>query len=468
MFKSKLTSPKFLLVLICLLFLFTRLYKIAEIPSSVYWDEASIGYNAYSVLKTGKDEWGNFLPIHFRAFGEFKLPVYIYSVIPFISIFGLNELSVRLPAVLFSLGIIILTYLLAKKFSESENESVGLLAAFIAAVSPWFFIFSRTGFEVTAGLMFYLLGILLFLHKIDGKLLLLSVLSFILSAYSYNSFRIISPLTLLILVLVEKDSVIYLLKRSISWVILSFVILLLASWPIFKLYVYDAGILRFQAVGEVSVSTAVKNYSAHFDPYFLFIQGDDNLRHQQEGFGQLYFPELILIILGLANLVRSKVRYRWLPVIIILLSPIPAAITKESPHALRSLSMVPFIHIISAVGVFYLTQFFKRRILIYTSLVIIFLIFFSKYFINFIIIYPQKSVDYWQLNYKKIFTDPKIQLNGENKIYISDREGQPYIFALFYLQYDPQKFRAEVVRNTVDKWGFSTVSKFGRFEFGDY
>ena len=81
---SKLLNPirrnprhYFFLVLLLLLFLTTRLWSMKEAPPSVYWDEASIGYNAFSVSQTLKDEWGEFLPIHFRAFGEFKLPVYI-------------------------------------------------------------------------------------------------------------------------------------------------------------------------------------------------------------------------------------------------------------------------------------------------------------------------------------------------------------------------------------------------------
>src|SRR3989338_10757572 len=145
---------KILFLLILVLFLVTRLYKISEIPASVYWDEASIGYNAYSILKTGKDEWGDFFPLHFRAFGEFKLPVYIYTSAIFVKLFGLNEFSVRISAVLFSLGVVILTYFLAKKLSGSIQ--IGLWSIFFITISPWFFIFSRTGFEVTAGLMFYL------------------------------------------------------------------------------------------------------------------------------------------------------------------------------------------------------------------------------------------------------------------------------------------------------------------------
>src|SRR3990167_9071129 len=119
---------KILFLLILVLFLVTRLYKINEIPISVYWDEASIGYNAYAISQTGRDEWGEFLPIHFRAFGEFKLPVYIYSVVPFIKLFGLNEFSVRAPSVLFSLGVLILTFFLAGKLTG--NNAVGLWAGF--------------------------------------------------------------------------------------------------------------------------------------------------------------------------------------------------------------------------------------------------------------------------------------------------------------------------------------------------
>src|SRR4030042_2777959 len=108
---------RFLLAIVLLFFLATRIYKIADIPPSVYWDEASIGYNAFAVATDLKDEWGNFLPLHFRAFGEFKLPVYIYSVVPFVKIFGLNAFAVRIPAVFYTLGILIVVYLLTKRIT---------------------------------------------------------------------------------------------------------------------------------------------------------------------------------------------------------------------------------------------------------------------------------------------------------------------------------------------------------------
>ena len=227
-------------------------------------------------------------------------------MIPFISIFDLNELSVRFPAVLFSLGVVILTYLLAKRLSE--DEKVGLFASFFMVISPWFFIFSRTGYEVTAGLMFYLLGIYLFLkiNSINRFNFLLSMLSFILSIYSYNSFRIITPLTILILAIVERKNIVDQFKKGKLLVVLTLVLLILAFWPIYRLYIYDAGISRFQAVGGVTVEAFLKNYTSHFSLGFLFLDGDRNLRSQQSGFGQLYLPQLPFIIAGIIFLSQNQ------------------------------------------------------------------------------------------------------------------------------------------------------------------
>ena len=171
--------------------------------------------------------------------------------------------------------------------------------------------------------------------------------------------------------------------------------------------------------------------------------------------------------LGLLYMIKSKSKYKLLPLILLILGPIPAAITKESPHALRAISALPFISIISATGVFALGVWIKKSNIVNLLIILIFLAFFANYFLNFLNIYPTQSVKDWQYDYKKIFTDPKLQLGTRGKILITDKYAQPYIFALFYLKYDPEKFRNEVVRNSIDKWGFSTVKSFGRFEFGE-
>jgi len=449
---------KILLAIICI-FLITRLYKIEQIPPSVYWDEASIGYNAYSISQTGRDEWGKFLPIHFRAFGEFKLPVYIYSVVPFVKLFGLNEITVRFPAVLFSLGVVLLTFLLAKRLSG--NDKVALLSAFFLSISPWFFIFSRTGYEATAGLAFYLAGIYLFLFNKKSWYIFFSIVSFILSAYSYNSFRIIIPLTILILVILELNN---LKKAKIVPIILSLVILILSIIPIYRLYKYDNGVSRLQVVAATN-STFFKNYISHFNPGFLFLSGDINLRSQQGGFGQLYLTDLFLLPLGLIYMINRKSKINYLTIFILLISPIPAAITKESPHALRSIAIVPFLSMISAYGVVFIRKYFNKSF-VEILIVLISIFFFVNYSINFNTAYPTKSSADWQYGYKMIYSKFGNEFSKYDRVIISDEYAQPYIFALFYLKYDPNKFQKNVVRNSVDQWSFSTVSSFDKFEFG--
>lgn len=80
--------------------LFLRLWMFGEIPPGLNRDEASIGYTAWSILKTGRDEYGNFLPLSLRSFGDWKLPGYTYITIPFIAIFDLKDWVVRLPSAL--------------------------------------------------------------------------------------------------------------------------------------------------------------------------------------------------------------------------------------------------------------------------------------------------------------------------------------------------------------------------------
>jgi|SRR3989344_2424483 len=454
---------KILLLLIVILFLFTRFYKISDIPLSLYWDEASIGYNAYSISQDGKDEWGDFLPVHFRAFGEFKLPVYIYSVVPFVKIFGLNELSVRLPAILFSLGIVLLTFLLARKLTD--NITTGLWSSFLVTISPWFFIFSRTGYEVTAGLMFYLLAIYLFLKIGRNKwYFLYSMVSFILTIYSYNSFRIISPITIFLLTIFNWNIFKETFNKQKIIILISATLFIASIIPVYRLYVYDAGGERLQTV-KAPINSIISNYLTHFSPNFLIFSGDKNLRSQQFGFGQLYFVDLILIILGLGYVITKRSKYSFLILALILIGPVPAALTKESPHALRSLSMVPFLSMLSAIGIKNIKSKIKT-IYIEILLIIIFLGFFGNYFLNFINQYPNQSAKDWQYAYKKIYSENEQIFGRYDNIIISDEYAQPYIFALFYLKYKPQKFRSEVVRNNANNWGFSTVAKFGNFHFG--
>src|SRR3989338_825512 len=155
---KKINYSLFVLISITLIGFLFRVWNITNTPPSLNWDEVSHGYNAYSILKTGHDEWGIRFPLIFRAFGDYKLPLYIYLTTPMIAIFGLNTFSVRLVSVLAGTIAIPLIYLLTNELfkNKKENNSYnhGILAMLLLAFLPWHIFLSRAAFEANLALTF--------------------------------------------------------------------------------------------------------------------------------------------------------------------------------------------------------------------------------------------------------------------------------------------------------------------------
>ena len=78
-----------------------RFYKLGEIPLSLNWDEVSNAYNGYSILKTGRDEYGSLLPLTNRSFDDYKPPIYMYLNAITVGILGLNAYAARLSSAFF-------------------------------------------------------------------------------------------------------------------------------------------------------------------------------------------------------------------------------------------------------------------------------------------------------------------------------------------------------------------------------
>src|SRR3989339_1082012 len=105
------TKNKILLIIIIVLAFLLRFWKLDTYPA-FNADEAALGYNAYSLILTGKDEHGNSWPVHFRSFNDFKPGGYVYIILPFVKVFGLNEWSVRSPNAILGVGTVYVLYLL--------------------------------------------------------------------------------------------------------------------------------------------------------------------------------------------------------------------------------------------------------------------------------------------------------------------------------------------------------------------
>lgn len=201
------------LLLICLIVILgfaTRFYLLGRVPAGLYLDEAAQGYNAYSILKTGKDEFGKQFPVAFRSFGDFKTPVYIYLIAPLIPFFGLNSFSIRLPSFIFSIITLPLLYFLIKKLCPQNKDStlIALFSTLFLAISPWHTLFGRTNFECNVALFLMLLGYYLFLLGIKKPAWLpFSAFSFGVALPAYHSERLLIPLILLFL-LIDRKSVV--------------------------------------------------------------------------------------------------------------------------------------------------------------------------------------------------------------------------------------------------------------------
>jgi 4-amino-4-deoxy-L-arabinose transferase-like glycosyltransferase len=143
---------KIILVFIFVLALFLRVYKLDEVPVGFLWDEAALGYNAYSILYTGRDEYGKLFPAVFKSFGDYKPGFYVYLTIPSVAILGLNEFSTRLPSAIFGSLTVLLIYFLISKgtrlTNNKENEILAIFSSAVLAITPWHINFSRGAWEL--------------------------------------------------------------------------------------------------------------------------------------------------------------------------------------------------------------------------------------------------------------------------------------------------------------------------------
>ena len=231
---------KALFIAILLLCVILRFYKITQVPISLNWDEASNAYNAYSILKTGKDEYGDFLPLANRSFDDYKPPAYMYLTVPAVWIFGLSEFAARLPSAVFGVLTCVSIFFLAKKLTGSN--AVSYTSFFLLAINPWHVQFSRAGFEANVGLFFMVAGFTFLLYAIKKYLprvnnyfyFLISAVFIALSFYSYHAYRIIVPLMVFSFYIIFRERIHQIPKKFVITYII--VILGLISPLFFTLF----------------------------------------------------------------------------------------------------------------------------------------------------------------------------------------------------------------------------------------
>lgn len=464
---------KILLVLVLCLSLFLRFYKINVNPPSLDWDEASLGYNAYSILRTGADEYGNKLPLSIRSFDDYKPAAYVYLDVPSVAVFGLNEFGTRFPSAFLGFLSVVVIYFLTKEiFANLEKDKakkLGIIAAFFFGVSPWALQFSRAAFEGNVGVFFFLLGFWLFLKAIKNpKLIFLSAISFILSMYSYHSFRVVTPLFVFFGLLIYWKEIF----ASKKYYLVAAVLGLILCLPILLSFVGTSGsgsrlsmvsifsdpnalgnsvnelqydkthgdklAVLFHNRRVVYALAAAKSYFDQWNPDFLFFHGDGGRQHHAVDMGMLYLWDLPFILLGIHAILNRRNKGILLLLAMFLIAPLPSAVATGSPHPVRAIAMSPTFSIFAAAGIFFLatnlTKFRKTLLLI---IALLFIFNFAYYLHQYYVDTPVEYGDFWQYGNKQAVLEAKTLETKYQKIIFTYKYDQPYIYYLFYNKIDP-------------------------------
>ena len=507
----------FILIAIAALALFLRVYRVESVPPALSWDEVSIGYNAYSILKTGRDEHGKILPLDaFVSYGDYKPPLAIYLTVPFVAVLGLNETAVRLPSGVFGTLTVILMYFLVKELfrqktinqkQKVENnfasnvlspDLVPLITSFLLAVSPWHTNISRAGFEANIALFFVVLGVFLLFRSLrTEKLGSVAWLPFVLAIYTFNSARYAVPIVGLGFVIWKWKVIKNVLPQFIIGVVIASICLI----PIAGHLTSKEARLRYAEVNIFSDIEVVKtanrrmnedgnslaskifdnrrvdyarlyliHFLDHFRPAYLFIRGDGNPKFSIQDVGQMYLLEAPFLVIGILMLMRFNLSLGFFLLFWICASIIPAASARETPHALRTLNSLPAWEIFIAFGiatVLLKINTLKTKIALPffgTVLSILYLFSIGYYLHNYFVHYSKEYSGEWQYGYREALEFAQQSGVDYDSIYVSEKLGRAYMYTLFYTKYDPASFQKTKI-DSFDASGFYHVSGFGKYIF---
>ncbi|RJR25697.1 phospholipid carrier-dependent glycosyltransferase [Candidatus Microgenomates bacterium] len=461
---------KIILSLIFILALGLRVYRVSDFPAGPNLDEISQGYTAYSILKTGRDEWGEFLPFSPRAFGDYRAPLYTYLIIPSIAVFNLNEFALRFPAaVLGSLAVLVLYFLVKELFGD---EKISLAASLLLAISPWHLPLSRGAFEASLHVFLFPLGMFLFLKGLKKHFWLFpSAVIFGLNLFSYYAPRLFTPLAVLLLVYFFRKEF-FKKKANLGFI---FVFGTLSLFAFFALLVggtrvSDTSLLsptdkwqwvanrQYEAAwnglsplvekafnNKVSFLSTVfyKQYLDYFSLSFLFSRGPAEATYGMiPGRGVLYLFELPLVFYGIYLLIKSKEKKQGVLVLaLLLISPLSAALAKGERAANRAVTMLPLWQIVSAAGALGVLQYFQKYvskkllIFLFVAFSFVSLAFFLEDYFYHAPVVNAPSMSYgWKEASGYLLKESK----NYDKIIVSRKLSEPQIAVAYFLKMEPK------------------------------
>jgi len=436
-------KPPKTLLLIFFFALLLRLYNLSTFPMGFHVDEIKVAWQSLSILKTGRDDQGTFLPLYYNSFGDYRPTGIFYLTIPSILLLGKSEIATRFPSAFLGALTVFPIYFLAERFSE-KKKLIPLGAAFFLAILPWHISTSRGTSEVVVS-CFLILSSFVLLKKYP----LFSFIFLIASFFFYHSARVIGPLFMAIWITKSWNEIEVKIRKKI------FFFFLITTFLSATLLFSPTGLARYNQVKSpfFNLRNTLIQYFSYFDPNFFIGDIAKPFRYVTSNIGIVSLPIFFLFLLGIYVLIKSN--QNKILFLFFVLAPLPASLTLEdSPNLHRSFFLLPFLVITASVGLNWLWD--KHQLLAKITLMGTFfslLAFLINYFTpnnNFAFQYrnPQtKELAFFLAN----------QTNSYNHIYITNDPDSPYPWYAFFTNISPSDINPQFQKQINGKWQYHTL-----------
>ncbi len=467
-----------------------RFYRFGSLPKSLNADEASYGYNAYSILKTGRDLYKKTYPLTLKSFGDYKPAGLTYVLVGLLKFLPLSASTIRLPSALAGLLILPVLYLTLELFFH--RPKFNLILTLIFAASPWTFSLSRLFFEANVGLFFMAVALYYFFRwQLKNKPLpFWFYLTLALSGYFYQPFRYIAFAILgLVLFLILKK------KQKLTFG--GFVFFLVLSLPLLFEMFSSVGLKRFFQENykqDLILSKQVISHRHHcqlvinqpfvcrliwnrpllkfthttqiiwqlVSPQFLFFDGRDGFQVLPLGYGA-YLPLLLiayfLALISLPKLISKPYFASFSFIFLVSLLPL-ASVGELSLH--RSVFHLYLLFLFFSLGLhtFYssIKKFIPYFCLLYGLL-------FGRFLFIYFTDFSFFAHNIWQTNDAALYTFLGKHLDNQTIIIDNSHHLSPPLYFAFFNRLNPQKYQDEVRRSQPNQVGNIFATGLSNFYF---
>ena len=457
---------------LCIIGILLRTILFGDVPPGLNQDEAAAGYEAYSLLLTGKDKWGNIWPGYFIAWGAGQNVLYSYLLIPVIHFFGFTLQSVRSINLIFGVLTIPLLYGFTK---NTVSRKIAYICTLLLAISPWHIMMSRWGLESNLLPFFILLGFYT-VHKAlasnsSFRQIYFCLIPWAIALYSYATFYFVLPVLFALIFRTYKDEII---RKKESW-ISAILLFSLISFPII-LFVFKNTILRGNLFFEkylpfsvpILTGTPLRGVNPQTNIEFI-LNGfqDNNIWNHIPGipsFFMISFPFLCVGIFILKEKTKASnsanLFLLWFFSCVPLLFFSSLNINRANSVFIPSMviSVIGFNAFIKKIKDTYYRDIFRKTIIYWVM--ISSLLFVTSYFF----FYSEKAYDSFNYGLDSAFVEAKLKSKNHEKILITKQIRLPYVYILFLDKYSPSDFQKNS-EYRLDKDGAYEVLSFGKYYF---